>query len=278
MQTIIAPTNFSPASINAVNYAADMASVIGARLCLMHVFAMPLAFSEVPAPSTSFTEMEEEAEKELQKLKEKIAARADGRIDIDTEIRTGYVIPEVEEYCENIHPYAVVVGAESAGALERFFSGGRTTGALEQLHCPVIVVPPGITFSSIRKIGLACDLRNVVETIPFAQIKKLVHEFKAELHIIHVNNVTEKVFDPDTIAETGWLQDILGELKPKYHFIKFAKEEDMEKCIDDFAEQNNIDLLIVVPKKHNLLSRLFQRSHAKRLVLQAHVAVLSIHE
>jgi len=52
----------------------------------------------------------------------------------------------------------------------------------------------------------------------------------------------------------------------------------MEKGITDFAEQQKIDLLITVPKKHNLLSKLFQHSHSKRLVLQAHVPVLSIHE
>ena len=278
MQTILAPTNFSAASINAVNYAADLACVTGARLCLMNVFPLPMVFSEVPAPANSLMKMEEDAEKELIKLKEKIAARVNSEIDIDTEVRSGYVIQEIEDYCEDIHPYAVVVGAESAGALERFFSGGRTTGAVDQLSCPVIVVPPDVQFNSIRKIGLACDLKNVVETIPFTQIKSLVNEFKAELHIIHVSEETEKVLNPDTIAETGWLQDILGELKPKYHFIKFIKEEEMEKSIDDFAEQQKLDLLIVIPKKHSLVSKLFQRSHSKRLVLQTHVPVLSIHE
>lgn len=278
MQTIIAPTNFSAVSINAVNYAADMACVIGARLCLMHVFPIPMAFSEVPAPANSLMQMEDEAEKDLLQLKEKVAARVGGRIDIDTEVRTGYVISEVEDYCENIHPYAVVVGAETAGAVERFLAGGRTTGAIEQLTCPVIVVPPDAKFTSIRKIGLACDLRKVVETIPFNQVKSLVHEFKAALHIIHVSEGSEAVFDPDTIAESGWLQEILGELKPKYHFIKFTNEDEMEKSITDFAEKNEIDLLIVIPKKHNLLAKLFRHSHAKKLVLQTHVPVFSIHQ
>lgn len=278
MQTIIAATNFSPASINAVNYAADMASVMGSRLCLLHVFPYPMTFSEVPAPANSLAKMEEDAKQQMQDLKEKTAARVNGSIDIDTEVRTGYVIPELEDYCEHMHPYAVVVGAESSGALERFFLGGRTTSAIEELNCPVIVVPPEAHFTNIRKIGLACDLRNVVETIPFNQIKSLVNEFKAELHIIHINEVSQPVFDPDTISESGWLQDILGELKPKYHFIKYIKENEMEKGITDFAEQQKIDLLITVPKKHNFLSKLFQHSHSKRLVLQAHVPVLSIHE
>ena len=39
MKTILAPTNFSALSLNAVNYAADLARIIGARL--YHVFSTP---------------------------------------------------------------------------------------------------------------------------------------------------------------------------------------------------------------------------------------------
>lgn len=278
MKTILAPTNFSAISLNAVNYAADLARVINARLCLMHIFPMTMAFSEVPAPANSLMEMEEEAEEQMQQLKEKIHNRTGGKVDIDTEVHTGYVINEVENFCEKLQPYAVVVGAETAGSLERFFLGGRTTGAIKELNCPVIVVPPGAKFTSIQKIGLACDFRNVVQTIPAAEIKNLVQAFKAELHIIHVNESAGAVFNPDMIAETGWLQEMLGELKPKYHFLKYSKTEEMEHQVCEFAENNKLDLLIVIPKKHNLAGRLFKHSHSKQMVLQAHVPVLTVHE
>ncbi|MFN8253111.1 MAG: universal stress protein [Ferruginibacter sp.] len=278
MKTILAPTNFSALSLNAVNYAADLARIIGARLCLMHIFPMTMAFSEVPAPGNSMMQMEEEAGEEMQLLKEKIFNRTGGKVAIDTEIRTGYVVTEVENYCEQVQPYAVVVGAESAGSLERFFLGGRTTGTIREISCPVIVVPPDATFHSIEKIGLACDFRNVVETIPAGEIRELVHAFKAELHIIHVSESTGALFNPDIIAETGWLQEMLGELKPKYHFLKFSGTADTEHQICDFAEHNSIDLLIVIPKKHNLIGRLFKHSCSKQLVLQAHIPVMAVHD
>lgn len=278
MKTILAPTNFSALSLNAVNYAADLARIIGARLCLMHVFPMTMAFSEVPAPGNSMMQMEEEAEEEMQLLKEKLLNRTGGKIAIDTEIRTGYVVAEVENYCEQVHPYAVVVGAESAGSLERFFLGGRTTGAIKEINCPVIVVPPDARFTNLQHIGLACDFRNVVETIPAGEIKELVHAFNASLHVIHVSESTGALFNPDLIAETGWLQEMLGDLKPKYHFLKFSGTADTEQQICEFAEKNNIDLLVVIPKKHNLVGRLFKHSCSKQLVLQAHIPVMAVHE
>ena len=57
MKTIIVPTDFSPVSINAMHYAANMASSIGASIILFHAYQIPVAFSEVPVVSISIEEM-----------------------------------------------------------------------------------------------------------------------------------------------------------------------------------------------------------------------------
>ena len=50
MKTIIAPTDFSPISLNAVNYAADMAVSINADLSLLYVCLLPITYGEAPYP------------------------------------------------------------------------------------------------------------------------------------------------------------------------------------------------------------------------------------
>ena len=42
MQTIIAPTDFSNISLNAVNYAADMAMALNANLLILHAIELPI--------------------------------------------------------------------------------------------------------------------------------------------------------------------------------------------------------------------------------------------
>ena len=59
MKTIIAATDFSPNSENAVHYAADMATVLGAELHLLHVYSIPIPVSEVPIPVVDAKEIEE---------------------------------------------------------------------------------------------------------------------------------------------------------------------------------------------------------------------------
>ena len=71
MKTIIVPTDFSPAALNATNYAADMALAIKANLLLFHVYQLPLSVSDTPIVLLSVEEMNEAAETKLAQLKKR---------------------------------------------------------------------------------------------------------------------------------------------------------------------------------------------------------------
>ena len=275
MQTIVAPTNFSDVSLNAVNYAADLACVIGANLSLIHVCQLPVAISEVPVSEYSIEELVSDAEKRMAQLKEEILFRTGERIKVSTEVREGEVIRELEEYCSSVSTYAVVIGTEGAGAFERTLFGGKAIGLLRQLVRPLIIVPPGVKFAGIRKIGLACDLNEVIDTIPIDEIKSIVTDMHADFHVLHINTEKEEALNTERMEELRWLREILDGLLPKYHFLK---DTDIEKGIADFAEKNNLDLLIVIPKKHGFLGSFLHHSHSKRLVLHTHVPIMAIHE
>jgi nucleotide-binding universal stress UspA family protein len=275
MKPIIAPTDFSAVSLNAVNYAADMAAMLGLHLNLLHVYAIPVAVSEVPVPVFNADELDAEARNKLEELRDKLLTRTGGRIAINTEVRAGSVLPEIIAYSAKTKPYAVVMGAETTTPVERIFFGGKTVEALKMLEWPLIVVPPGVVFRNIRKVGFACDFREVLESVRVKEIKDVVEEFKAELHVLHVSEESGDSFSPETVEESAWLQEILRDLNPKYHFIN---DPEIEKGLQEFAEKNGLDLLIVIPKKHSLIDKIFQHRHSKRLVLHTHVPVLAIHE
>lgn len=275
MKTIVAPTDFSSLSVNAVNYAADLTCIIGMDLALVHVCQIPMAFNEVPVPESRIDDIIKNAEEKMKLLKEDLLTRTRERINIATEIKMGNVVHEIAEYCTAVNTYAVIMGTESANAFERFLSGGKTISAIKQFSWPIIVVPPEAKFESLRKIGLACDFRKVAETIPLKEISSLVKEFNAELHVLHVSAESGNSFEEEKIEESDWLLDILADLKPRYHFISGA---DVEKNINEFAENNKLDLLIIIPKKHSLINKLFQKSHSRKLVLHTHVPVMAVHE
>ena len=77
MKTIVAQLIFQP-SLNAANYAADMACVIGADLALLHVYSIPVVISEVPVPAYSLDKLIKDAEEQMKQLKEKIMFKTQG--------------------------------------------------------------------------------------------------------------------------------------------------------------------------------------------------------
>jgi hypothetical protein len=185
----------------------------------------------------------------------------------------GSFFAELKDVCKSVTPYAVVMGSQGTTAAEHLFFGSNTVYTMKHLAWPVITVPEGVIFSSIKRIGLACDFKNVVDTMPVNEIKRLVHDFKAELHIL--NTGSEKEFKPGVVFESGLVQEMLGTLKPDYHFIT---NENTDLGIIDFAEKNHIDLLIVFPKRHNLFDKIMHKSHTKQLVLHSYVPVMALHQ
>ena len=271
MKTILVATDFSPAALNASNYAADMALAIHADILLLHVYSIPVNYSEIAVP-LSLEDLQQGAENLINELKDLLLKKAGEKINITTQVRMGSFFNELKTVCETIKPYAVVMGSQGTSAVERLIFGSHAVYAMKHLEWPLITVPQGTVFSSVQKIGLACDFDRVVDTTPVDEIKMLVKDFNASLHIL--NTGKRKEFKPELVFESGLLQEMLGALKPEYHFITSGNTDE---GIIDFAEKNHIDLLIVLPKRHGLLDKLVHKSHTKQFVLHSHVPVMALH-
>ncbi len=275
MKTIIVPTDFSPAATCAMNYAADMALDIKASLLLLHVYQVPIAISDAPLLLVSIDELREGAEQQLAKLKEGLEHVTSGQLKIYTEARLGSVEDELQSICEKIQPFAVVMGAVGHSAIERTLFGSTTLTAIKHLTWPVIAVPQGKEYGKgIKKLGLAADFREVVDTTPTDVIRNIVKEFNADLHVLNVD-YRNKQFRPETPHESALLHTALHDLAPSYHFIE---HEDIEDGINEFAEKNNLDLVIAIPKKHKLLQGIFKKSSTRQLIFESRVPVMCVHE
>lgn len=275
MKTIIIPTDFSPVATNALHYAIDMAKSTGCSLTLLHVYQVPISYTDVPIVLVSVEELQKTAEERIAELKKEVEHITSGSLKIYPATRLGNVVDELEILCNKLKPFAVVMGTKGATGVERVLFGSNTLTAIRHLTWPVICVPPGKTFGSgIKKIGFACDFRDVVKTTPTNLIKDYVNQFKADLHVLNVDH-SNKHFTPDTPEQSALLHTMLEDAKPQYHFIE---HKDIEDGINEFAEKNNLDLIITIPKKHKLLEGIFKPSSTKQLVYQSHVPVMCIHE
>lgn len=277
MKTIIVPTDFSPIAMNALNYALDMAKSIEADIILLNTYQAPVSYSDAPvSPVTtiSLDDIRRSSEMRLADLEQEVARITGGNQKVIIEARLGNTVDALEEICSSIKPFAVVMGSHGSTGVERLIMGSTTLSVIRSLRYPVIVVPAGTAYKEIKKIGLACDFKDVEETIPAEYIKSIVHEFNAELHVLNVSSEGED-YDEDTPLESTWLDSLLGDIKPNYFFLK---RDDIVEGINEFSDKHDLDVVIVIPKKHNLLEKIFHKSRSKELVKNAHIPIVSIHE
>lgn len=269
MRTIIAPTSFSDSSINAVNYAADVALNTGSSLMLLHVIPIPDAF-DVPVTQYEYESMLESAEQQLVLLKKRLQLRTQGDVEISTKAVISTMGIELKEINKEEHPFIVVVGPERENAAERFLFGSHTFDNVVTLPCPVIVVPENAIFRHIKRIGLATDLQDL-ESLPIEAIGAMIELFDASLDIIHVcSNAEQKSKCEKGITE---ITRRLQEFDPVFHF---EMSDSLQEGINAYAKRNKEDMIIVLPKKHSFFHSLFRRSRSKKIALHPDVPVAAI--
>ena len=177
-------------------------------------------------------------------------------------------------YCADINPELVVMGFSGKNALTRLIAGSNTIKAIQNLHYPILVVPPQAEFIPLRKIGFACDYKQVIATTPVEPLKALIRDFNAELHVLNIEYSNQN-YSKEVIEESIAISELLKDLHPEYHAITAP---DVTTGINWFAEKEKLDWVVVIPKKHKLVEKLFNRSNTKDLLQNTKMPVLCMHD
>lgn len=163
-------------------------------------------------------------------------------------------------------------GSQGTSAIKHLLFGRHTIYTMKYLTYPVIAAPVERQFSSIKRIGLACEFDNAGDVTPVQEITSFIRDFKAELQVVNTGKKEE--FSQEIFFSSAPLKDTLKHLTPQFHFIN---HHDTDEGIIYFAEKYHLGILIVLPKRHSLLELLSHRSHTKQFVLHSPVPVMALH-
>lgn len=273
MKTLIVPVDFSTTSTNAAEFAGNVAAFYGAEIWLYHAYQIPIALSEFAYPVVDIAEMQKAAEHELELLRTETQDKLRRKIIIHIKAEMNLLQLGLTNLCNELKPDMVVLGLSGKNALTRLIVGSNTIKTLYDLTYPVLVVPPKAEFIPVRKIGFACDYKQVEKTTPVTLLKKIVNDFHAELHVLNVDK--SNTTDAAKLQESYLINELLRDTKAEFHNIEAGEVTD---GINWFVDHSKLDWLVVIPKKHNLMDKLFRRSQTKDLVYHTHIPLLCIHD
>lgn len=277
MQTILVPTDFSENAANAAKYGCGLAKQLGIkRILLYNAFQQPIA-ADINVGSVelvNFDELSKISIDGLEGAKSQLTGICDEDVTLETLSECALVTQGILDACSKNDISIIVMGVTGGGKLSETLIGSNAVHVSRHAHVPVIIVPHAAKFAPVERIMLACDFKQVEATTPIEPLKKILNATKAKLFVFHVER-TEKKYSAETVTESLMLDILLQGYNPEYHFMNDTHFTD---AINSFAEQNNIQLIVTIPKKHGLFDSLFNRSHTKSLAFHSHVPMLVMHD
>lgn len=270
MKNIIVATDFSSSALNAAKYAVELAQLVNADILLFNVFELIPHYNEIVI-DTNVDDLKKASVADMESFKQELIKLTHTTINISTDVRIGIFSDEVNEICKSIKPYMLIMGSQGKTAVERLIFGGHTGNMLNKCEWPLLTVPFTANFSALKNIGIAYDFEKDIDENLIAEIKFLADDFNANIHIL--NAAREDEFDGNFVILSSKLQKMLLPNTLNFHFVA---GEHINESIIDYAQKNNIDLLIVMPKHRSLWEKFIGRSHTKQMVLHSLVPVLSL--
>lgn len=279
MKNILIPTDFSATAENAARYALHLAGQIGTpRIILYNAYQAPVALDPMAmAPAVFLLDEEQLRSSSMEALEHfRDLLKKDCPPDCIIDLFCEYALLNngLDHVCEKTDSDLIVMGITGGGLLEETLIGSNTIHVSKHSTKPVIIVPKNAVFNKIEEVALACDFRSVIDTTPVEPIRDLLQATSAKLMVLNIDHSDEH-FDPEIPFQSKMLDQLFHSYYPEYHFID---KEDFMEAIHEFVQENKIDLLITIPKKHGVFDQIFHRSHTKQMAFHVHVPLMVIHD
>ncbi len=273
MKKILVPTDFSEASESALDYAAEIARLTTAKIILLHVYTIPVLLTDPVLSIPPFEGLEEDYIKLMEQKSLRIRSQKGNNTEVACMYREGDIEAEIARVAEQEGVDLIVMGIRQKDFLTEKIIGSITTSLLTKASCPVLAIPKELKFSKVKRIVFASDFLKTDSEI-LESLKEFVQLFHAELYVL---NIVQSVLNVADAEEAVNAMDIHHELKDVRHFFHDVHADDIIDGINKFIREYEIDMVVMIPRKHSRFVNFFREPRTKKLAFHASVPLLALH-
>ena len=273
MNTILVPTDFSDIARNATMYAIEFAKAMHSRILLFHAYHLPVVpTADAPMPAMIDTmELENDNMRLLKKEAAYLSTLSD--VQIDCIATQGFAVDEILSIEEQHRPDLIIMGITTAGPLAEFIFGSIATDVISKTHTPVIVVPENAQYKKIEKIVFSSDYKLEADTNELGTLKHIIKNYNAKLYILNVEKEKEDI-EVDKALLMMKIENYFDDIEHTHHL---PIDNDLIHGLNTFIEVHEIDLIAMIPHKHNFLARMFHESSTKKMAFHTKIPLLTLH-
>jgi len=285
--SILVPVDFSDYSLKVAGVAVTISQKLDAGLIFYHVIPQPDYFSipysdVIPFDIGLYHHLKEREEavqenfKQLMKqLSDQVGEENWNKLKIEQIVKMGYPEEDILNYTD-VHPSRLIVmGTKGAG--KDHIMGSTTAGVIYKANVPVLVVPedaPELWLNSLKKVVYATNF----DDSDFMSINKLLgllKPFDTELTCLHIGAADQKEWDE------AKLKSMSKALKKNYSdarlSCKIVEGDDVLTTLEQYIDENEVDILALTTHKRNMITRIFNPSVAKKMVFHLKTPLFVFH-
>lgn len=270
MQKILVPVDFSDTAFNAARYAVSFArQAKAASIELFHAYGLPAqATSTVVAMTDADTpEFRQLLDEQMARLKQELQNELVEYIPIETKTSPLVFVEAIHEALQDVKVSAVVMGITGKSAMSQRFIGSNALDAANMSTLPLVIVPHTVQYEKVHRILFAYSKKLPLQPHQATSIRDFTSALQATLEVVHVSAEENDGAAPENLLE------MLGLPPAAYHEVQHT---DLVTGIQDFAAENNADMLLAIPGEYGFFAELFHKSITKRLAFHAAVPVVIV--
>jgi nucleotide-binding universal stress UspA family protein len=259
MKTILVPVDFSLASKKSIEYALLFANYYPIKLVLVNAWSLPQTH---PTATLLLDEdIRQRQEGQMADLIENIRKNDTGeKITVTGVVKDANMVNLIKITALNHQADLIIMATEGISGIMEIFSDTRTGSVLENVSCPVLVIPKEMRVKSPHKIAFASNF-DMYDVQHMELLLQWFKPFNASLQIVHVG-------DPE-YREFNEFEDFIiharHSLNPNRVECAYLDHQDVEKGIQQYIEKNQIDLICFSIRKHTFFQQVFNKSLSKSM-------------
>lgn len=260
---ILLPTDFSDNAWNAIVYALKLYADQECTFYLLNSVTIAGAPFEDLSKQLLKT-MKEDAMKELLDLKALAeSGNANPNHNFDIILNPDYLNKAINDAIKKHDINLLVMGTKGATGAQGFFFGSNTVRVINNISCPVLIVPEEYDFIEPKQIAFPTDFNHFYDIKEINPLRQLANLYNSKIRIIHINEEEDQELSETQDYNLMSLQSYLVEYDYSFHWMpKYAKNTTE---INDFIEELGINILAMVKYKHSFIEKIIKEPVIKKI-------------